>query len=283
MKRSITAHCLVKNEARFVWFSVMSVINHVDKVLLWDTGSTDGTVEIIEEILRSSQAKGKVDFLEVGNVNPQEFTTIRQKMLEKTKTDWFLILDGDEIWWEESIKKIKDLIQEAGDSLESIVLPFFDVVGDIYHYQDSSEGMYEIDNHKGHISIRAIKRRIPGLHFAKPHGQQGVFDRNEILIQNRDKKFRKFVDAPYMHFTHVMRSSFRDKDKEVPKRSQKLKYDLGIPFPPDFYYPEVFFTARPEIVLSPWTNRSLDFIIKSAFLFPLRRGKRYLLLKQVGY
>jgi hypothetical protein len=46
----ITAHTLVKNEARFVWYSVMSVIEHVDKILLWDTGSTDGTKEILKKI-----------------------------------------------------------------------------------------------------------------------------------------------------------------------------------------------------------------------------------------
>ena len=88
---TITAHCLVKNEARFVWFSVMSVIDYVDKILLWDTGSSDSTVEIIQEILKTDKAKGKVSFNEVGEVTPTEFTATRQEMLKQTKTDWFMI------------------------------------------------------------------------------------------------------------------------------------------------------------------------------------------------
>ena len=48
--KKIWAHTLVKNEERFIWFSVMSVIVNVDKVLIWDTGSTDDTVKIIQKI-----------------------------------------------------------------------------------------------------------------------------------------------------------------------------------------------------------------------------------------
>ena len=47
---TIYAHTLVKNEARWLWFSVTSVINYIDKLLLWDTGSTDGTLEVVEEL-----------------------------------------------------------------------------------------------------------------------------------------------------------------------------------------------------------------------------------------
>ena len=46
----IWAHTLVKNEEKFVWYSVMSIISHVEKVLLWDTGSTDNTPEILKEL-----------------------------------------------------------------------------------------------------------------------------------------------------------------------------------------------------------------------------------------
>ena len=46
----VWAHTLVKNEERYIWYAVMSVIDWVDKILIWDTGSTDKTVEIIKEI-----------------------------------------------------------------------------------------------------------------------------------------------------------------------------------------------------------------------------------------
>ena len=48
---SVWVHTLVKNEERYIWYSVMSVIDYIDKILIWDTGSTDKTVDIIKEIL----------------------------------------------------------------------------------------------------------------------------------------------------------------------------------------------------------------------------------------
>ncbi|KKS20813.1 MAG: Glycosyl transferase family 2, partial [candidate division WWE3 bacterium GW2011_GWA1_41_8] len=96
----ITSHTLVKNEARFVWYSVMSVIEYVDHVLLWDTGSADGTVEILKRIKELYPAK--VDLRLLGEIDIYSFAKIRQEMLDNTKTEWLLVNDGDEVWWEES-------------------------------------------------------------------------------------------------------------------------------------------------------------------------------------
>ena len=46
----IIVHCLVANEERFVWYALQSVLPYVDQVMVWDTGSTDKTVEIIKAI-----------------------------------------------------------------------------------------------------------------------------------------------------------------------------------------------------------------------------------------
>ena len=53
----VWAHTLVKNEARWLWYSVSSVIKHVDKLLLWDAGSTDQSSEIEKELERMYPGK----------------------------------------------------------------------------------------------------------------------------------------------------------------------------------------------------------------------------------
>ncbi len=277
----IWAHTLVKNEERYLWYAVMSVIDWLDKILIWDTGSTDKTVEIIKEIKR--EYPDKVDFKEVGEVDPQKFTAVRQKMLDKTNSDWLLLVDGDEVWWEDSIKTMVSTIRAEGNNLETIITVPYNIVGDIYHYQEEAAGRYEIDGRRGHFSLRAINRKIPGLHLKKPHGTQGFFDKNGILIQERAKKFRRFLDAPFIHFTYMVRSSSREKDLKVPKRKTKLKYELGISFPLDFYYPEVFFRPRPEIVPSPWIKMDKKYFAKALVQTPLRKIKRRLIHGKAGY
>ncbi|OGM04444.1 hypothetical protein A2715_05060 [Candidatus Woesebacteria bacterium RIFCSPHIGHO2_01_FULL_39_32] len=278
----IWAHSLVRNEERYLWFAVTSVIDYVYKVLLWDTGSSDNTLNIIRELRKAFP--NKIDFKQVREVDKDKFTLMRQKMLDQTKSDWVILVDGDEVWWDDSIKKIVETIHSKGNSLETLVHGYYNVIGDIYHYQEEKAGRYTIDGHVGHLTIRAINQKIPGLHFGKPHGQQGIFDSKERLIQDRDKKKRFFIDEKlYLHFTHMIRSSSLKDDLKVMKRDIKAKHELGTPFPLDFYYPEVFFKPRPDIVHLPWSKMGSRYFLRAFFETPLRKFKRRVFKGKSGY
>lgn len=263
---TIWANTIVHNEENFIWFSLMSVVDHVDKILVWDTGSTDRTVEIIKEVIK---VKGKkVVFKEVGKVDSLQFTKMRQAMLEESKCDWILILDGDEVWWEDSIKRLKREIEKRKESLDAIAVPFYNLVGDIYHYQPQSAGKYKLLGQKGHLTIKAINRKIEGLRWSEPYGKEGLEDGKGTLMQDREDKL-VFIDSPFLHLTHLKRSK---------KNLKKFKYDLGIKFPEDFKYPEVFNKTIPKVVSSPWVRRGRVFefvsLIKKPFQVLWRTIKR---------
>lgn len=290
----IYSHHLVRNEERWLWYSVTSVINYVDKILLWDMESDDNTPKIIAEIRK--QYPEKVSSTTVKKVDPQGFAKVRQQMLDETDSDWFIVVDGDEIWWDESIRKVTESIRStrsikstAGTKgrnsmqIESIVVPMYNVVGDIFHYQEEKAGMYTLTGKKGHYALRAIKRNIPGLSSDKPHGTWGWTDKEGKMIQDRDPQKIKFIDAPYIHTTYLQRGGSKESDRRVIKRPGKFKYEIGIPFPKDFYYPEAFFKDRPQIVPSPWTVMSEEFKRRAIMETPLRKIKRRVLKGRVGY
>lgn len=277
----IWAHALIKNEARWLWYSISSVVNYVDKILLWDTGSTDGSIEIEKELER--RYLGKIILKQRNQETAEDFTRVRQEMLDATNSDWFLMLDGDEIWWEDNIRCITSEINKGGKSLESIVVPTINLVGDIFHFQEKSAGRYKFGNRVGHYNLRAINCNIPGLHSQGIHGVWGWVDGDGKMIQERDSKGVKFVDAPYLHATFLQRGSSPEIDRQVIKRSKKLKYELGESFPKDYYYPEVFFKDRPEFILSPWSSMSVQFKLRAFFETPLRKAKRRLWRGKVGY
>lgn len=281
-KLTITAHCLVKNEERFVWYSVMSVLPYVDKLLLWDTGSTDGTLDIISEIMKEDSHK-KIEFKKYGEVTKDTFTQVRQEMLDATKTDWFIVVDGDEIWWQDSIKKVVETIQTKGNELESIVVPTINLVGDIYHYQEQAAGKYLLAGHRGHYNLRGVNRKIPGLHSFGPHGTWGWVDGNNKMIQDREKRKILFIDAPYLHATFLPRAAERQQEQDVPKRAKKLKHELGISFPLDFYYPEILFLPRPKIVPSVWVKMTDAYRRRALLETPLRKIKRRIFKDKIGY
>jgi len=277
----ITAHVLVKNEMRFLWYAVAAVMPFVDKILLWDTGSTDGTLEIIDA-LKQSDSQSKIHFHKV-LANQFNEEQVRQQMLDETTSDWFLVVDGDEIWWNDSLALLVSTIEAKGNDIESIVVPTINVVGDMYHYQEANAGNYRLAGHTGHLAIRAINRKIPGLHSLGRHGIWGWVDENNVQIQDRDSKKIIYLEAPYIHTTYLQRSSTRASDHQVIKRSFKHKYEIGLPIPKDFFYPEAFFKKIPKIVPYVWEKKSDSYTFRAYIETPARKLKRRYWKRKVGY
>lgn len=279
----IAAHTVVKNEERFVWYAIMSVIDFVDEYIVWDMGSKDNTRVILRDLAADPRTKGKIKLQGIESGNYFDEKEIRQRMLNETNADWFIVVDGDEIWWKSSIKKVVKTIKDKGQELESIVIPTLNVVGDMYHYQPKEAGHYRLAGRIGHFNLRAINTKIPGLHSAKGHGLWGWVDKSGKMIQDRDKAKIGFVNAPYIHATHLQRSASLNLDKDVFKRAFKLKHEIGISFPKDFYYPEPFFIDKPEYLDTVWKPMSFVFKMRSIIETPLKMVKRKLKLFKEGY
>ncbi len=273
----IWAHTLFKNEERWLWFAVTSVIDSVDKILLWDTGSTDRSWEIAKEL--KSKYKDKIDIKCYGDTTPETFPKVRQAMLDATKADWFIVVDADEIWWDDSIRNLVSSIKNEKQA-EAFVVPNYNVVGDIFHYLPQSAGNYRFGSKKGNYALRAVKV-IDGLKSVGQHGVWGWADSDGKQIQERNTF--KFIDAPYIHTTFLPRGESREFDLLVPKRSKKLKYEIGIKFPRDFYYPESFFKSRPDFILSPWQTMTNSYRLKAYIQTPIKKMKRRFVKNKIGY
>lgn len=271
MRALIIAHCLVRNEERFIWYSLMSALPFVDKIMVWDTGSKDKTVEIIRSI-----NSPKIEFKEVGGVDENSLTRMRQEMLDETPDsfNWIMILDGDEIWPDQAIKTATDFAR-SHTKLESLVVRTINLVGDVYHRLPEDAGQYRLAGFKGHLSLRFINRKeIPGLNVKKPHPLEGYFDGQGKLIQDRDPAKIKLVDVAYFHATHLHRSQIMD--PEVVKREKKFKHELGIKIP-QANMPSVFTADRPMFVPNVLDQAPLSYWARAIFVTVPKRVKRFIL------
>ena len=274
----IYAHTLFKNSERWLWFSVTSVIDHVDKVLLWDTGSTDNSWQIAK--LLKDKYGDKIDLKQYGEVTTETFYKARQEMLDATDADWFIVVDDDEIWWEESISKLKLKINNSKDT-EAFVVPTINLVGDIFHKQDDRAGRYKFGDKVGHFNLRAVKRNIEGLHSVGSHGVWGWADKDGKQIQVRNTF--KIIDAPYLHTTFLPRSKDLQNINNVPKRLKKIKYEIGTSLPLNYYFPESLFKERPEFIESPWKNMTFFYRLRAMLETPFKKIKRRFKNEKVGY
>jgi len=257
----LTAHCLVKNEEKFVWYALNSVLDHVDEILVWDTGSTDKTVEIVK-LINSS----KIKFQERGSQTREGLVTLRQQMLEESSCDWVMILDGDEIWSDKAMLNVK--CQMSNDKYDILVSPNKMLVGDIYHYQEDGAGKYFIAGRTGHYNIRFLRRGIPGLHLGGEYPSEAYMSGQGVKVQNFPSERILFLDKPYLHASYLREQNYHQ---------SKVKCELGNSFPADYYYPEVFFRSRPSIVPSPWIKRTNWYFLKALVITPIKKIKRRLI------
>ncbi len=253
----LTGHMIVANDDRWVWFAINSVLNYVSKLIIYDTGSVDNTIRIIKSI-RSE----KIVFKEIGKVDSFALTKLRQDQVEKTKTDWFLVIDGDEVWPQKSLESVIKAVKNQGENKLGIVVKTGMCVGDIYHFQDEKAGKYKIGNKKGHYNIRFFRKK-DGYHWIYPYPDEAYVDKHNTPIQNTPDRLL-FIDVLYWHLRHLPRST--------KIRNKKIKIELGESQTIDI--PEVFFKKRPQVVLSPFIRFSDKNYIKASLLSPFIKLKR---------
>lgn len=202
MDKGITAHCLVKNEEVFVRAAIQSVIDFVDEIIVFDTGSVDATVPIIEDLMR--QYPGKIIFEKKGSSDKKRHTDLRQEMVECTKTEWFFILDGDEIWPKRTMDEAAVLMKKPG--IECLIARFYLCVGDIFHTVRKS-GQVDILGKKDFHYPRFIKN-VHGVHWSGDYNEDTLLnDKGEVFFQHHNTAA---LVLSYWHVTHLRRSSLDD-------------------------------------------------------------------------
>jgi len=196
----ITSHTIVKNEQNWIKPALLSVIDQIDKMLVWDTGSTDKTVAIIKSI-----NSPKIVFAQKGPVDRQQLVNLRNLQIKATRTPWFILLDGDEIWPKNNLIQLNKAIEKAQPNTIAIVNRTKNCIGDINHFLPESKGQYHIGPWQGHLNIRAI-RNLPGLKVVGEYPNEAYIYQGKKL-QDQPERL-EFVDTWYLHTTHLKRSSW---------------------------------------------------------------------------
>ena len=140
----ITTHTMVRDEINTVLYGIASLAPIVKRCLVTDTGSTDGTWEALNElkelfpqieiervVVPDSRDWGWNDnTLTINFEQTEALASIRQSHIDKTETDVCWLLDGDEVYCEGTIKRIKYFLY---DLEKAIYVPFLHFAQDHEH------------------------------------------------------------------------------------------------------------------------------------------------------
>lgn len=260
----ITAHMVVKNEDIWVWFAIQSVLPYVKEIFITVNGSTDKSLEIIKNI-----DSPKIKLEVVGAVDREGLVEIRRQQLEKTRTDWFLIVDADEIWPKQQIEKLIKCAKNADQDVAAIICRNRNCVGDVYHYLPDNVGQYQLAGIKGNITIRLI-RKTKNLKIEGEYPLEAYID-DQGEISKQDNRL-KFCDCWYLHTTFLKRSS-QVIDKTSGSLGKSKIWERGILM--DIKeLPEVLFDKNSVQVSKPLINRGFLYEVMAVIISPLLKIKR---------
>lgn len=95
---TVTAISMFKDEADIAEASVRHMLGQVDRVMIADNGSTDGTREILRGLFEESHGKLTVmDDDQIGYYQSQKMSTLAEGA-RVAGADWIVPFDADELW-----------------------------------------------------------------------------------------------------------------------------------------------------------------------------------------
>lgn len=259
-----TVHMIVKNEDLWVWYALQSVLPYAEKILVYDTGSTDRTIEAITSI-----NSPKIILEKKGPVSKRELVELRQQQIDQTKTEWCMLVDGDEIWSHDQLEKLLKAAEKADSSVNALFQRTRNCIGDVWHYLPDSAGHYSIGGKKGNLNLR-LMRKTKDLQVVGEYPLEVYRDKNGPLLE---QDHLEFVDCWYLHTSFLKRST--QQGKTSGSLGKVKTPEIGIRMS-EKELPEVLFKERPDFLPDPLTKRGISFELEAMAMTPLLSIKRIL-------
>jgi glycosyltransferase involved in cell wall biosynthesis len=139
----VTLAMIVRNESASIRDCLESMKDHVDEILVIDTGSTDNTIAICKEFGARVYTYPWQD----------SFSVARNQAIKHVRTPWLIQLDADEIMSQEDAAKVRDTVRSAHETTANLV-----------HMVLVNKAKGE-DEEMSVINTGKIMRVLPGLHF----------------------------------------------------------------------------------------------------------------------
>jgi hypothetical protein len=206
---SLTAHIMVRNEP-FVAYAIRSVYDYVDKIMVWDTGSSDDHThdDITDAVFADRRGKISAKFVLV-DVDETRWTTqnwhamraasrgkytkgvVRKEMIDATETDWFMIVDGDEVHYNQTMEAVRSVIDHTPLHYVCLGLPLL--------WLDTMKTYF-----RRSVSGRVFRTDAVGMITLSPNEMHTVKATGQPLVPENAHRVDLHV-KPYAHFEKVLK------------------------------------------------------------------------------
>lgn len=163
---SLSICLIVRNEESNLSLTLPALLAGTDEVIVVDTGSTDNTIKIAQDL------GAQVFSLPW----PDDFSKARNFSLSKAKSEWILWVDADEFIRASDLRKIKEILNKT------------DRIAFELYIKECALGEFEANLYYRRIKIF---RNFLGIHFGRPINEQ-LFDSAGQLLKAEPLEFSVF-------------------------------------------------------------------------------------------
>ena len=252
----LTIHCMVRNEP-FIYYAIKSIYPYAKEILLYDTGSYDKyTIKDIETLLKEDVDR-KIRFKQIlietdetkWNVkNLKQFIKnnegkfgkgrVRQMMIDDTKTKFFMVLDGDEVRYAQTMETlVNNALPNCPENIYLIRTP----INWFYDLEHTFTGKYSYPFSGGIYRTDKVKMNNVSPnehHIAKETGEKLVNSKHSICWTKniipyahfetllKPHRRKKYIDSKDIHkFTNFLPKVMQENPYYIERFLKENKYD----------------------------------------------------------
>ena len=204
----ITPALHVCNEEYWIYYVLRGLFEVFGKVVLFDTGSTDRTVEIAQ--YAADKYHGEIDWVrEDLRGDPHAIGQCPTRLRERVTSPWMFLVDGDEIWEESQLIALVRAVEALDSSQIQVGL----VGGRNVCYREGRLMMRDKFS-ADRVFNPEVRWDVRSDYPFQSHGLEQRIAAGKGVYLNNDEIY-------YWHVRHLQRSS---RDHEAYFRVEKLGY-----------------------------------------------------------
>ncbi len=181
----VEAFIIAYNEAETIHLTLSHYFQFCDKITLYDNYSNDGTAYIA-----GSMGAEVKSFGTPGVLSDEDYLTVKNNCWKKSKADWVIVCDSDEIIWHQHLETEFKLQKEVGATI-------FKTIGwDVVSHDMPKDSFMDITNGYRNENYSKLAVFNPqaikeigykyGCHVAKPSGNIVYADMSLLLMHYRN-------------------------------------------------------------------------------------------------
>ncbi len=153
---TITSNTIVKNGMPFIGKILKRTLPYVDQMII--TLSFKSDENTIKEVKNIVDPKIEIYWEDVQS--KWELTEVENEQINRSKGDWILLLEDDDLWPSKELEKYLSYAKDPGDYLAFSVNPFQLVTWDTYDYDKDDKCYPKLFKKRGASMEKPIPKNI---------------------------------------------------------------------------------------------------------------------------